>query len=87
MIDGLIRKGYRIISLELTTESLPINEVKFNLDMPIALIVGDERFGISDELLSKSHRVVHIEMFGHNSSMNVAQATNIALFEITRQQL
>jgi tRNA G18 (ribose-2'-O)-methylase SpoU len=27
----------------------------------------------------------HINMFGKNSSMNVTQATNIALYEITKQ--
>ena len=29
--------------------------------------------------------VVHINMYGNNSSMNVAQATSIALYEFTKQ--
>ncbi|MBT8272108.1 MAG: TrmH family RNA methyltransferase, partial [Bacteroidia bacterium] len=86
-IKDLLQEGYQAISLELTTGSSPIHKTKFNFDRPIALIIGDERHGISDELLELSGQVVHIEMFGQNSSMNVVQAANIALYEITRQQL
>ena len=30
---------------------------------------------------------IHIDMYGQNSSMNVVQAANIALYEITKQLL
>ena len=86
-IKDLKTEGYRVICLEVTTDSTPIHKMKFSFDKPIALVVGDERYGISDEILELSDQIVHIEMFGRNSSMNVMQATNIALYEITRQQL
>ena len=86
-VKDLISEGYQLISLELTTDSIPIHKTSFTFDRPIALIIGDERYGISDELLELSGQIVHIEMFGRNSSMNVVQAANIALYEITRQQL
>ena len=50
----------------------------------MVLIVGNENFGIDKDLLEWSDQKVHINMFGINSSMNVAQATGIALFEITK---
>lgn len=85
VIQNLKSKGYEIFSLEITEKSTPINNFKFSNKKPIALIVGDENFGISDENLKLSDVIVHIEMFGKNSSMNVVQATNIALYEITKQ--
>lgn len=85
VIEALKNDGYSIISLEITTNSKPIHSISFPAIKSIALVVGDENFGISDHILKLSDEIVHIEMFGQNSSMNVVQATNIALYEITKQ--
>lgn len=77
--------GQEIVALEITKHSIPLNTLQFSNIKPIVLLVGDENFGISEELLSLSDKIIHIEMFGQNSSMNVVQATNIALYEITKQ--
>ncbi|MCF6295530.1 MAG: TrmH family RNA methyltransferase [Flavobacteriaceae bacterium] len=85
VVSALKKQNYTIISLEITSKSLPIHTFPFSKEKPIALIVGDENFGISEEVLKLSDTVIHINMFGKNSSMNVVQATNIALYEITKQ--
>lgn len=84
-ISNLQKQDYAIISLEITSSSLPIHEFQFSNNKPIALVVGDENFGVSKEILTLSDAIIHINMFGKNSSMNVVQATNIALYEITKQ--
>jgi len=73
------------IALEITSESQKIEDLEIHLDKKIALIIGSEISGINDELLKICHKTVHIEMFGSNSSMNVVQATGIALYEITKK--
>ena len=87
VINNLKNKGYQIISLEITTESKLIHSIKFSKEKPLVLIIGDENFGVSETILEQSDEVIHIDMFGENSSMNVVQATNIALYEITKQLL
>ncbi|WP_223034551.1 TrmH family RNA methyltransferase [Hanstruepera marina] len=82
---ALKEKGYQIIALEITDNSTPIGDILFSNSQPIALLIGDENFGVSENVLKLSDKIVHIEMFGKNSSMNVVQATNIALYEITKQ--
>jgi len=77
--------GYRIIALEITDESVPINKLKNDPNQHTVLIVGSERHGITKEFLELSDEVYHIEMYGQNSSMNVVQATSIALYEITNK--
>lgn len=77
--------GYQIIALEITDSSIPLINMTFQTNQPIALLVGDENFGISEKCLELSDHIVHIDMFGQNSSMNVVQATSIALYEITKQ--
>lgn len=87
VIEDLKKQDYQIISLEITTNSKPIHTFKFSTEKPIALIIGDENFGVSEDILNQSDAVIHIDMFGQNSSMNVVQATNIALYEMIKQYL
>lgn len=86
-IETLKNTGYQIISLEITASSKPVHSFRFTKEKPIALIIGDENFGVSDAILKNSDAIIHIDMFGQNSSMNVVQATNIALYEMTKQLL
>ncbi|WP_339895406.1 TrmH family RNA methyltransferase [uncultured Algibacter sp.] len=87
VVEDLKNKNYQIISLEITNVSRAIHSFQFSTEKPIALIIGDENFGVSEHILNLSDAIIHIEMFGQNSSMNVVQATNIALYEITKQLL
>ncbi|CDF79039.1 TRNA/rRNA methyltransferase [Formosa agariphila KMM 3901] len=87
VISNLKSEGYLIIALEITDSSIPLREAHFKTSQPIALLIGDENFGVSETLLKASDMIVHIDMFGQNSSMNVVQATNIILYELTKQSL
>ncbi len=87
VVKSLKEKGFQIITLEITDSSTSIHTFKFSAEKPVVLVIGDENFGVSDHILKLSDATIHIDMFGHNSSMNVVQATNIALYEITKQLL
>lgn len=76
--------GVQIVSLEITSGSQDIRTFTRDPLGPICLIVGAENAGVPDTLLKVSDAVVHIPMHGQNSSMNVATATAIALFELTK---
>ena len=79
VLDELRLNGFEVIALEHTTDSIPLTEFKTE-SKKIALIAGNERYGVSEEFLNLSNRVIHIPMYGINSSMNVVMATGIALF-------
>lgn len=85
VVKILKAKNYSIISLEITSNSKPIHEFLVTKKLPIALVIGDENFGVSNAILKVSDAIIHIDMFGQNSSMNVVQATNITLYEMTKQ--
>ncbi len=85
VVKSLKNQGYQIICLEITSQSKPIHLFKVYKEKPIALVIGDENFGISESVLNLADCQIHIDMFGENSSMNVVQAANIALYEITKQ--
>ncbi|SEK28556.1 SpoU rRNA Methylase family protein [Aquimarina amphilecti] len=87
LIDKLKIDGYKIIGLEITENSVPVSEKLFSPSDKIALVIGEEKLGISENVLSKVMKNIHINMYGTNSSMNVATATGIALYEITKQMI
>lgn len=78
-IQKLAASGYRLVALEITDTSLPLSQFQKDPSEKIALIIGNEQHGISSEVLNVVTDIVHIEMFGLNSSMNVVHATAIAL--------
>ncbi len=86
-LKQLQSEGYQSIGLEITSNSLPINKMKISEPNKIVLVIGNERTGISNDLIKTLDALVHIEMFGENSSMNVTQATGIALYELTRKSI
>lgn len=61
-----------------------IYDVKF--DRPVALIMGSEEDGISDELLKESDELVKIPIKGKIESLNVSVATGVAIYEVVRQK-
>ncbi len=82
ILSGLIKSGYTIISLEITSSSIDIRKLKINPDEKICLIIGSENKGINQDLLNISNHTVHIPMQGQNSSMNAATACAIACWQI-----
>lgn len=83
LITHLQEQQYEIIALEISSDSKALKDVKLSANKKIALIIGSEINGISESLLAISNQIVHINMFGKNSSMNVVQAASIALYEFT----
>ena len=84
-VIGGYKNSHLLLGLEITSNSLPIKEFTFETEKPLALIIGNENIGISEEVLKHLDQTVHITMYGQNSSMNVVQATAVALYEITKQ--
>jgi tRNA G18 (ribose-2'-O)-methylase SpoU len=84
-VAALKSQGWRIVSLELSTRSVALQELAVAPGDRICLIVGAENAGVCQPLLDASEFTVHIPMRGHNSSMNVANACAIATYDIARR--
>lgn len=85
VIKNLKTTNHYLIALEITENSTELSQFTLETDQPIVLVLGDENFGISESVLKECDSNIHINMYGNNSSMNVVQATSIALYEIVKQ--
>lgn len=54
---------------------------------PVAIIMGSEEKGVSEEYLKLCDEVVKIPIIGEIESLNVSVATGIVLFEAVRQRM
>jgi len=79
----LKNSGLTIIAATEKTEK-EYTMVDFN--RPVALIMGSEGEGISEEYLKLTDEVIRIPLAGEIESLNVSVATGIILFETLRQR-
>jgi tRNA C32,U32 (ribose-2'-O)-methylase TrmJ len=83
---GLVRAakaaGTWIAAVELTVDS--VSPAAMQPRLPAVLVLGDERFGISPEVLTYADQTVAIPMLGMANSLNDATAGAIVLHKLVR---
>ncbi len=83
VLKELKQNGYHLVGLEQTTDSVDIHHYQFQRQT--ALVIGNERTGLTDDVLELLDDVVEIPVWGLPYSYNVATATSMALYEYCRQ--
>jgi len=79
-ISAYREQEYEITALELTNTSISLED--YQPAAKVALIVGNESLGISEETLSICDKLIEISMHGIKNSLNVSNATAIAIYNI-----
>ena len=85
--DQLLRtlKSEKIATIAIETSANAPSLHAFSFPQPCALIFGNERHGLSRDLLVLADKVVKIPVFGRKNSLNIATAMGICGYEIRRQ--
>jgi TrmH family RNA methyltransferase len=74
------------IHLAVTAADAPKSVFDTDLDMPVALVFGNEARGVSKPLRKAADLVVKIPIHGRAESLNVATSAAIFLYEAVRQR-
>lgn len=82
-IEKLKNQGYHTIALEKTKSAKNIFNCKPKF--PLALVIGNEKKGLSKEILKRCDEVVFIPMLGKKESLNVSVAFGIAIYQLTNK--
>ena len=83
LLEKLKKERVSIVALEQTKK--PIDYRKFKPKLPLALVLGNEVWGLSKKNLSYCNKIIEIPMRGKKESLNVSVAAGIVLYEITKQ--
>ena len=75
--------GMRVVAC---TEKASETLYSVSLSGPIAIVLGSEEDGISDELIREADELARIPMKGKIESLNVSVAAGVVIFEAIRQR-
>jgi tRNA G18 (ribose-2'-O)-methylase SpoU len=83
VLNQLAREGYRLAGLEQTSNSTSLYDYRF--ERKTALVIGNERLGLTEDELSIVADVIEIPVYGLPYAYNVHTATAMALYEYCKQ--
>ena len=80
-LEVLKKAGWRIVGLEQADRSVPLSE--YETPEKVAVLLGEEVHGITEELLELCEDIIEIPMVGKKESFNVSVAAGIALYQLS----
>lgn len=83
VVNELKQKGVQIVSLEQNEKSVVYDKAEYKF--PVAVVSGNETYGVSREVLDASDIIAEIPMHGINVSLNVVVSSGILVYEILKQ--
>jgi tRNA G18 (ribose-2'-O)-methylase SpoU len=83
VLKRLKDEGRQLVGLEQTSGSESLYDFRFQRST--VLVIGNERLGLTDDVLALLDRTVEVPVYGLPYSFNVATATAMALYEYCRQ--
>ena len=78
LLKKLKTAGYNIVALEQTKNS--VNIYRWEPKFPLALIVGNEKTGVTKSMLQYCDAAVELPMRGRKKSLNVSVAAGVAMY-------
>lgn len=72
----------KIIAVEQASNSVPYTKADYS--SPVALVLGNETYGVTEETLKLADTIVEIPMWGINKSLNVIVSAAIVSYWATR---
>ncbi len=73
-------ENLQVIVVEQDKKSIPLKD--FKPTFPLALVIGNETYGVSKEVLKIADEIVELPMYGVNKSLNCMVACGIVLYKI-----
>jgi len=77
------KEGYQLVVTHLSSQSISYQEVDYT--KPTIIILGNEKEGVSKDVIALADEVIIIPMRGMVQSLNVSVATALLLYEAQRQ--
>ena len=84
-IADLKNKGYKIVIIEQTTDSIPLQTVYGEPGVKYCLIFGNEVHGVSEEAIALGDLALEIPQLGTKHSLNVSVCVGIVLWDVFRK--
>ncbi len=87
VVNYLKSKGYVILSVEQTENSIPLDAFDFMPSTKYAIILGNEVDGVSQEAIDMSDNIIEIPQLGTKHSLNISVCAGVILWEAAKPNL
>lgn len=84
-IKELKNNGYTICSAEQTENSIQLQQFQLSKNEKYALVFGNEVYGVEQEIINASDKIIEIPQYGSKHSLNVAVSIGIVCWELVKQ--
>lgn len=74
--------GYRVIVVEQTDESIPLDEMEIDAGKKTALVFGNEVQGVQQKIVDMADSCIEIPQMGTKHSLNVSVSAGILLWSL-----
>jgi 23S rRNA (guanosine2251-2'-O)-methyltransferase len=81
-IEQLKKTGYKIIAVEQAFESTMLEDFSLQASEKLALVFGNEVYGVSDDVMEMVDACIEIPQFGTKHSFNVSVSAAIVLYQV-----
>lgn len=83
-LNELRKTGFRLYAAHFSDQAVDFRQPDYT--QPSVMVMGTEKFGVSDEALAMIDQEIVIPMHGMAQSLNVSVATALILYEAQRQR-
>ncbi|MBQ6932530.1 MAG: RNA methyltransferase, partial [Clostridia bacterium] len=81
-LDGIKALGFKTAAMALKDNSLSVNDPRLTAERKLAVIMGTEGDGLSDQTIADCDFTVKIPMYHGVDSLNVAAASAVAFYQL-----
>ncbi|MDX5480299.1 MAG: RNA methyltransferase [Hymenobacteraceae bacterium] len=81
LVKQLKAQGFQVGSVEQAEDSVKLNEFQPQPGKHYALVLGNEVFGVEQEVINQSDFVLEIPQFGTKHSLNISVATGVVVWD------
>ncbi|GAB3826450.1 RNA methyltransferase [Pontibacter rugosus] len=81
LVKQLQAQGYKVGSVEQAENSLMLNQFQPQPEQKYALVLGNEVFGVEQEVINQSDFALEIPQFGTKHSLNISVATGVVVWD------
>lgn len=86
-VRALKEDGWKIVVVEQTTESTPLQDFSLKTNERICLVFGNEINGVSDEVIAHADVALEIPQSGTKHSLNISVCVGIVVWQLYKQIL
>ena len=85
LVKRLQKERIKIVAIEQAENSIKLQDFKINRNEKLAIVMGNEVYGVQQDVVSESDYCVEIPQFGTKHSLNIAVTTGLVLWDLFKK--